>query len=269
MAALFLYNFVLMFLYLYICVACFALQIYKYKNIKTKLYKKNAAIWYNKTCRLKQITPRYINIKVHRVSCFYFCKRETWFSLQVTRNGLGCLRTEWLKFILLHAMKVGRVVKVQLYFFFNMGAPAALSLGNSPVTNCTGGWVGLGAGLDGCRRSRPHRVRSSDCPARSESLYRLGLENRKVGRESGHKKGKKLDGGTNYTMRSCVVWTLCQMLLIWSNLGDVTVRDMQHSCGRGAMNKKLQSANLKDRFRLGRLIIRWESNSRLREILKK
>jgi hypothetical protein len=26
-------------------------QIYKYKNIKIKLYKNNAAIWYNKTCK--------------------------------------------------------------------------------------------------------------------------------------------------------------------------------------------------------------------------
>ena len=42
-----------------------------------------------------------------------------------------------------------RVVQVQLYCSFNVCAPAALPLGNSPVTNCTGGWVDLGAGLDG------------------------------------------------------------------------------------------------------------------------
>jgi len=30
-----------------------ATQIYKFKNIKTKLYKNNAAIWYNNTCRLR------------------------------------------------------------------------------------------------------------------------------------------------------------------------------------------------------------------------
>ena len=34
------------------CDAKEATQTYKYKNIKTKLYKNNAAIWYNKTCRL-------------------------------------------------------------------------------------------------------------------------------------------------------------------------------------------------------------------------
>ena len=40
-----------------------AAQTYKYKNIKMKLYKNNAAVWYNMKCRLKQVTPRYINIK--------------------------------------------------------------------------------------------------------------------------------------------------------------------------------------------------------------
>ena len=34
-----------------------AKQTYKYKNIKEKLYKNNAAIWYNKSCRQKQLTP--------------------------------------------------------------------------------------------------------------------------------------------------------------------------------------------------------------------
>ena len=40
-----------------------AKQIFQYKNIKIKLYKNNAAIWYNKTCRIKQLIPTYINIK--------------------------------------------------------------------------------------------------------------------------------------------------------------------------------------------------------------
>ena len=46
-----------------ICNAEQAKHLYRYKNIKTKLYKCNAAIWYNKTCRMKHVTPRYINIK--------------------------------------------------------------------------------------------------------------------------------------------------------------------------------------------------------------
>ena len=33
-----------------------AREIYKYKNIKIKLYRTNAAIWYNKICRQTTIT---------------------------------------------------------------------------------------------------------------------------------------------------------------------------------------------------------------------
>ena len=34
---------------------------------------------------------------------------------------------------------------------------AALPPGKRPGTHCTGGWVGLRAGLDGCEKSYPHR----------------------------------------------------------------------------------------------------------------
>jgi len=39
--------------------------IYEYKNIRRKLYKTNAAIWFNKTCRLKEIKPNYIGIRIN------------------------------------------------------------------------------------------------------------------------------------------------------------------------------------------------------------
>ena len=42
-----------------------------------------------------------------------------------------------------------------------------------PGTHCIGGWVGPRAGLDGCVKSRPTGIRSSDRPAHSESLYGL------------------------------------------------------------------------------------------------
>jgi len=43
-----------------------------------------------------------------------------------------------------------------------------------PGTYCTGDWLGLRVGLDGRGRSHPPSgIRSSDRPARSESLYRL------------------------------------------------------------------------------------------------
>jgi hypothetical protein len=34
-----------------------------YKNTRLKLLKTNAAIWYNKMCRIKQLQPKYINIR--------------------------------------------------------------------------------------------------------------------------------------------------------------------------------------------------------------
>jgi len=40
-------------------------ETYQYKNIKRKLYKTNAEIWYNKMCRQKQLTPKYISIKIN------------------------------------------------------------------------------------------------------------------------------------------------------------------------------------------------------------
>jgi hypothetical protein len=48
-----------------ICIAKHAKQIFQYKRIKIKLYKNNADIWYNKTRRIKQLTPNYINIRVN------------------------------------------------------------------------------------------------------------------------------------------------------------------------------------------------------------
>jgi hypothetical protein len=41
-----------------------AKQLHQYKNNKLKLLKLNAAIWYNKTCKIKGLTPKYICIKV-------------------------------------------------------------------------------------------------------------------------------------------------------------------------------------------------------------
>jgi hypothetical protein len=40
-------------------------------------------------------------------------------------------------------------------------------------THCTGGWVGLRAGLDVCEKSLPHQDRSPDRPTRIQSLHRL------------------------------------------------------------------------------------------------
>jgi hypothetical protein len=39
-----------------------AIDIHAYKNTKRKLYKTNAAIWFNKTCRNKELTPNYTRV---------------------------------------------------------------------------------------------------------------------------------------------------------------------------------------------------------------
>ena len=36
-----------------------------YKNTRLKLLKANAAIWFNKMCKVKQLKPNYINIKIN------------------------------------------------------------------------------------------------------------------------------------------------------------------------------------------------------------
>ena len=38
-------------------------KLNNYKNTKLKLLKTNAAIWFNKLCKIKQLKPNYINIK--------------------------------------------------------------------------------------------------------------------------------------------------------------------------------------------------------------
>ena len=48
-----------------ICTAKQAKDIHRYKTTKINLYRINAAIWFNKTCKVKQLTPNYINIKVN------------------------------------------------------------------------------------------------------------------------------------------------------------------------------------------------------------
>jgi hypothetical protein len=52
-------------------------------------------------------------------------------------------------------------------------ARAALSPGKRAGTQCTRGWAGPRAGLDGCGKPRPHRVRAPNRQARSESPHRL------------------------------------------------------------------------------------------------
>ena len=78
-----------------------AKQIRRYKNIIVKLYKTNAAVWYNKTCRHKQSMESVF------ITCMY---RDAWstkhkkvrflcFDMGVTRTAVD-------------GVKVGRSVKL-------------------------------------------------------------------------------------------------------------------------------------------------------------
>jgi len=40
-------------------------ELYAFRNAKRKIYKTNAAIWFNKICRERQITPCYISININ------------------------------------------------------------------------------------------------------------------------------------------------------------------------------------------------------------
>ena len=51
--------------------------------------------------------------------------------------------------------------------------PRTLYAPKRPDTHCTGGWVGLGAGLDGMENLNPVGIRSPDRPAGKNSLHRL------------------------------------------------------------------------------------------------
>jgi hypothetical protein len=56
-------------------------------------------------------------------------------------------------------------------------APSALSLGKRPVTHCTGGWVGLGAVLDGCGKSgtpQPTPTNLETCNLQPVARHRTG-----------------------------------------------------------------------------------------------
>ena len=42
-----------------------AREIFQFKTLKQLLHKTTAAIWFNETCRAKQLTPTYISIKIN------------------------------------------------------------------------------------------------------------------------------------------------------------------------------------------------------------
>jgi hypothetical protein len=51
-------------IYLRITNAKQAKIMHEYKNIKRRLHKTTASVWYNKTCKEKRLTPKYFTIKI-------------------------------------------------------------------------------------------------------------------------------------------------------------------------------------------------------------
>jgi hypothetical protein len=94
-----------------------AKQIHRYKNIKLKLYKTNAAIWYNKTCRHKQLTPNYISIKINGSIKLVFIIRRN-HTIYWLRVHLGTL----FSVSLLTAYNVTTVVKTDEHEGFRRSA---------------------------------------------------------------------------------------------------------------------------------------------------
>ena len=85
------------------------------------------------------------------------------------RHGRG---TAWMR----HGNGMLFVNRPLLYSFYNldpMPSTCRFTRRERPDTHCIGGWIGLRARLDGCRKSRPNGIRSPERPACSESLYRL------------------------------------------------------------------------------------------------
>jgi len=49
-------------------------KIYNYKNTKLKLLTTNGAIWFNKICETKQLTPKYLSIKINGINRQNLCE---------------------------------------------------------------------------------------------------------------------------------------------------------------------------------------------------
>jgi len=71
-------------------------------------------------------------------------------------------------------MKARRGVEVQPYPFFNPGAIwewANITL--LPVNSSTGGWMGLGASLNRCGKSRPRRSSNPELSAHTKLIKQV------------------------------------------------------------------------------------------------
>ena len=81
-------------------------QIHQEKETKEKLHKTNAAIWYNRTSRQKQLTQNYISIKVKGKN------RQCLKTIQAATQH--ALKQE-LKFLCIKKRKFNDLLRMRLY----------------------------------------------------------------------------------------------------------------------------------------------------------
>ena len=87
------------------------------------------------------------------------------------------------------AVPTGRGRGPAAYAGWTTSGPGCFTPLERPSTHCTGGRVGLRAGLERCGKSRPAWIRSPDSPTRSQSLYRLSYPAHDVWKRT-HDNGK-------------------------------------------------------------------------------
>ena len=58
---------------------------YAYMNTKDKPLRRKAAVWFNKICGLKHLTPKYMDRYImkkihHKIKCIYWCFTHLYIS---------------------------------------------------------------------------------------------------------------------------------------------------------------------------------------------
>jgi hypothetical protein len=98
-----------------LCIEEQAKRVYQYKNTKIKLYKNNAAIWYNKTYRAIQLTPTYANIKIKGTNSRCQRTRDAAIRFRIKQSAVNRCATRPLTEIthLIFRVTIPDAVKIQ------------------------------------------------------------------------------------------------------------------------------------------------------------
>ena len=94
-------------------------SIYQFNNIKNKLYRTNAAIWYNKTYRLRRLRPAYINIRINGNN--QQCQK-------ILRTATKCRINQEIKFLYTKHYDLYQRPQLEFYVLLMMGAMDARNM---------------------------------------------------------------------------------------------------------------------------------------------